>query len=800
MPSVNVFRLVFFLLLLPIFAVAQNRNISVGDSLTTDDVAAPWLSNSSDFAFGFRQLDNKDDHFLLAIWYNKIPDKTIVWYANGDNPAPRGSKVELTRDRGLILNNPQDEELWRSKFTRGAVAFGILNDTGNLVLVDENSKNLWESFNDPTDTLLPTQIMGRGGVLSSRLQRNNFSRGRFQFRLLHDGNAVLNPINMPSNYTYDAYYLSFTYDPANESNSGYRLIFHDSGFLYIERMSRERSYITEENEIAPATTHYHRATLNFDGVLTISQHPKNPTANDSWTENRSIPDNICLDLITNMGSGSCGFNSICSLGNDRRPSCKCPPSFSLIENDPYESCKPDFIQGCEEDGKSPPEALYEIETLPNTDWPNNDFELFKPYNVEDCKASCLHDCLCAVAIYRDNSCWKKTLPLSNGRYDRDTKGTAFLKVRKNNSTRQNPSAQVIPDAKDQDTLIIVVSILLGSSVFVNFLLVGAICLGFLFYYKKKMKRICQLHHEGVVERNLRQFTYKELIEATNGFKEELGRGSCGIVYKGEVETARVAVKKLDRVFEDSDKEFKTEVNVIGKTHHKNLVRLLGYCAEGQHRMLVYEFLSNGTLATFLFGDFKPSWNQRTNIAFEVARGLFYLHEECSSQIIHCDIKPQNILLDEYYNARISDFGLAKLLLMNQSQTKTNIRGTKGYVAPDWFRISPITVKVDVYSFGVLLLEIICCQRAVDIEVGGERGVLTDWAYDCYQEGRLDALVEDDAEALNDMKQLERFVMVAMWCLQEDPFLRPTMKKVMLMLEGIVQVSVPPSPCPFSSIS
>jgi hypothetical protein len=129
----------------------------------------------------------------------------------------------------------------------------------------------------------------------------------------------------------------------------------------------------------------------------------------------------------------------------------------------------------------------------------------------------------------------------------------------------------------------VVSILLGSSVFVNFLLVGAICLGFMFYYKKKLKRISHLDHEGVVERNLRLFTYKELIEATNGFKEELGRGSCGIVYKGEVETARVAVKKLDRLFEDSDKEFKTEVNVIGKTHHKNLVRLLGYCAEGQHR-------------------------------------------------------------------------------------------------------------------------------------------------------------------------------------------------------------------------
>ncbi|XP_059431249.1 G-type lectin S-receptor-like serine/threonine-protein kinase RLK1 [Corylus avellana] len=217
-------------------------------------------------------------------------------------------------------------------------------------------------------------------------------------------------------------------------------------------------------------------------------------------------------------------------------------------------------------------------------------------------------------------------------------------------------------------------------------------------------------------------------------------------------------------------------------------------------MLVYECLRNGTLASFLFGDFKPSWTQRTNIAVEVARGLIFLHEECSSQIIHCDIKPQNILLDENYGARISDFGLAKLLLMNQSQTKTKLRGTKRYVAPEWFRTSPVTVKVDVYSFGVVLLEIICCQRNVDMEARGERGILTDWAYDCYQQGRLDLLVEDDREALNGMKKLDRFVMVAIGCLQENPSLRPTMKKVMLMLEGIVQVPVPPSPCPFSSIS
>lgn len=292
------------------------------------------------------------------------------------------------------------------------------------------------------------------------------------------------------------------------------------------------------------------------------------------------------------------------------------------------------------------------------------------------------------------------------------------------------------------------------------------------------------------------------MESLCKFKEELGRGSCGVVFKGITDLTTIAVKKLDKVLKDSDKEFKTEVNAIGQTHHKNLVRLLGYCDEGQHRILVYEFLSSGTLASFLFGDSKPNWNRRVQIAFGIARGLVYLHEECRTQIIHCDIKPQNILLDEYFNARISDFGLAKLLMINQSRTETGIRGTKGYVAPDWFRSAPITVKVDVYSFGVLLLEIICCRRNVDCGNfdDDEKAILTDWAYDCYRAGRIDILVDNDDEAINDMKRLERFVMVAIWCLQEDPSLRPTMKKVMLMLEGIAPVTVPPSPCPFASVS
>lgn len=403
---------------------------------------------------------------------------------------------------------------------------------------------------------------------------------------------------------------------------------------------------------------------------------------------------------------------------------------------------------------------------------------------------------------------KKKLPLSNGRKDdKSVNGKALIKYMKHNLPPQSPGDCPYREKKDQDTLIIVGSVLLGSSVFVNLLFVGAACLGFFCIYHRKMKK--RQPDNTIVETNLRCFTYKELVEATNGFEEELGRGSFGIVYKGVIQLVSaniiVAVKKLDGVVQDGfDKEFKTEVNAISQTHHKNLVRLLGFCEDGEHRLLVYEYMSNGTLASFVFGNVKPSWTQRRHIALGIARGLAYLHEECNTQIIHCDIKPQNILLDDYYNARISDFGLAKLLMINQSKTNTAIRGTKGYVSPDWFRNTPITVKVDVYSFGVLLLEIICCRRSLEdnLENGEEEQfILTDWVWDCFQEGRLVDLVDHDKEAiLNEWDKLERFVKVGIWCIQEDPSLRPNMRQVSMMLEGVVDVPKPhcPSPLSFSS--
>ncbi|KAA8549589.1 hypothetical protein F0562_001393 [Nyssa sinensis] len=774
--------LLFLLLLIPFSVVAQtNGNITVGASLSATDEASSWLSPSADFAFGFHKLDN--NLFLLSIWFDKIPDKTIVWYANEGQPVPRGSRVDLTADRGLVLINPQGEELWKSLSITGAVAYGYMNDTGNFALKDGNSQDVWASFRFSTDTILPTKIMERGEVLTARQTETNFSPGRFQFSLLDNGNLVSYVLNLPTNYANEPYYHSDTNDDANSLNSGSQVVFNGSGYMYILRVNGQRFMLTQ-GDVVSTTYFYHRATLTYDGVFTQYYQPKNSTGNESWSALWSAPDNICTRSHMTQASGICGYNSVCRLSADQRPICECPPGYSSLDpNDQFSSCRPNFIQGCY-DGPGPhsSEDLYSIEELPNTDWPFSDYMHLQPFSEGECRNSCLQDCMCPAAIFRDQTCWKKKLPLSNGRTDRTERSKAFIKVGKGNfpqSPRLIPTPK--PRKKNQDTLILVGSVFLGSSVFLNFILIAAIFLGFFFIYKKKVRRIHR--GESIVETNLHCFTYKELAEATNGFKEELGKGAFGIVYKGEIDTGSgnfVAVKKLDRMVQEGEREFKAEVNVIGQTHHKNLVRLIGFCNEGSQRLLVYEYMRNGTLASFLFGDSKPSWNMRTQIAFGIARGLLYLHEECSTQIIHCDIKPQNILLDDYYNARISDFGLAKLLMIGQSQTHTAIRGTKGYVAPEWFRNMPVTVKVDVYSFGVLLLEIICCRRSVDMETSGvEYAILTDWAYDCYREGTIEALVEGDMEAMNDRTKLERFIMVAIWCIQEDMSLRPTMKKDLL---------------------
>ncbi|TKY70795.1 G-type lectin S-receptor serine/threonine-protein kinase RLK1 [Spatholobus suberectus] len=487
---------------------------------------------------------------------------------------------------------------------------------------------------------------------------------------------------------------------------------------------------------------------------------------------------------------------------NQRPTCNCPYGYSLVDpSNAFGGCQPNFTLACGADVQARPEELYEMHESRNFNFPLGDYEKIQPYTQQECQQSCLHDCMCAMAILGGDICWMKRLPLGNGR-EVELSDQHFVYIKTRVSRDFNPGANGElapapgPDSKKEGRA---KHILFGSlvvSLVVNSILLATFALFILL--KPKLKKVV-VQAASLLETNLYSFTYEALEKATWGFSEEIGRGSFGIVYKGQLEAAScnvIAVKRLDRLALEREKEFRTELSAIGKTCHKNLVRLIGFCDEGVNRLLVYEFMSNGTLADILFGQSKPIWNVRVGYASGIARGLLYLHEECDTPIIHCDIKPQNILIDEHFNAKISDFGLAKLLLSAQSRTNTMIRGTRGYVAPEWFKNVPVTVKVDVYSFGVMLLEIICCRRSALFESGEEeKAVLTDWAYDCCVEGRLHALVEDDKEALSDIGRLEKWVKIAIWCIQEHPEMRPTMGMVIQMLEGLVEVRNPPSPFP-----
>jgi serine/threonine protein kinase len=240
------------------------------------------------------------------------------------------------------------------------------------------------------------------------------------------------------------------------------------------------------------------------------------------------------------------------------------------------------------------------------------------------------------------------------------------------------------------------------------------------------------------------------------------------------------------------------VSTIGNVHHFNLVRFFGYCFEGTERLLVYEYMPNGSLDKYLFKRITErndlSWPQRFSIACDMARGLAYLHEGCRKRIIHCDIKPENILLDENFSAKLSDFGLAKLIDRQEPDTFTVVRGTRGYLAPEWFvSNTPITEKCDVYSYGMVLLELIGGRKNVDFKVSSAKCFFHVWVYDKVASSDFSEIVDKHLSEDVDDDQVMLVAKVALACVQEDPGQRPTMSKVVQVLEGNCELPLPGPP-------
>ncbi|CAL1409476.1 unnamed protein product [Linum trigynum] len=812
--------LLLLLLLLPFLVTSQsNRNVSLGSSLTAAASNAHWVSPSGDFAFGFEQVagTHDDGGYLLAVVLDKIPERTVVWSANRNNLAPRGSKVELTTGGRLVLTDPSGRQIWTPDTGERAASHGAMLDTGNFVLAAAAANvvsSMWGSFQDPTDTLLPTQALERDAQLIAKHSKSNYSESRFKFIMQGDGNLVMYTTHYPESQADEfAYWVTRNY-----IRESYSLALNQSGFLNL-LASNGTVLDTVFNGGGSSQDFYHRVTFDYDGVLRYYEHPKRNDSSNVWPMKWDSlyfePPNICTAVSGPLGSGVCGYNSYCELEDDNHRVCKCPPKYVFQDpSDESRGCVPDFDP---EDCRHPQESnnAFVLAAMPKVNWSESNYDSFPAETEDACQQSCLNDCRCALVTYSRETCTMKRSPLSNGRVEDAMSGKSLIKLRISNSSTTSSPPEYFPVPKEEEkngqTLFVVGLVLSACATF--FILFTAATFMLLTRRKKMKKKDRESGVKDVVlqrqndwlSRNLQSFSHCQLELATGGFTEVLGSGASGTVYRGVLppDQQLVAVKRLDKaVSEAQDQEFKTEVKVIGGTNHKNLVKLIGFCNEGLHRLLVYEFMSNGSLAELLFGggrNSRPSWYTRAEIASAVARGLFYLHEECSTQIIHCDIKPQNILLDESMTAKISDFGLAKLLKVGQTRTLTGIRGTKGYCAPEWFKNMPVTAKVDVYSFGILLLELVCCRSKLEMEAENEdEVVLADWAYECYQEGQVSRLVESDDDAMANIGKVEKFVKVAIWCIQDDPSLRPGMNKIIRMLEGSVQIPIPPDPASFMS--
>lgn len=299
---------------------------------------------------------------------------------------------------------------------------------------------------------------------------------------------------------------------------------------------------------------------------------------------------------------------------------------------------------------------------------------------------------------------------------------------------------------------------------------------------------------GIGTNNVRLFSYNSLRSATRDFHpwNRIGGGGYGVVYRGVFrDGTQVAIKSLSAGSKQGTNEFLTEINVISNIRHPNLVELIGCCVEENHRILVYEYLENNSLASALLGskskDYFLDWPKRAVICVETAIGLAFLHEEAEPHIVHRDIKASNILLDGNFHPKIGDFGLAKLFPDNVTHVSTRVAGTVGYLAPEYALLGQLTKKADVYSFGVLMLEIISGSSSSKAAFGEELLVLVEWAWRLREEGRFLGVVDPELTQFPE-DEVTRFIIVALFCTQAAAHHRPTMKQVVEMLTKQVHLN------------
>ncbi|XP_043692908.1 G-type lectin S-receptor-like serine/threonine-protein kinase SD2-2 [Telopea speciosissima] len=732
-----------------------------------------WSENRT-FELGFFSTDG-ESNWYVGIWYASIPIRTYVWVANRKSPVKNftSSVMRFTEDGKLVITDSGDRNVWRTENAEEAVSAQLL-ETGNLVLLSRKGTMVWQSFDFPTDTWLPgMNITSRTSVECWRSESDP-SPGNYSLRLKPPQYGEFELLfNGSKTYWSTGKWTGNSFANVPEMTVRYIYSFHffhpftaAASFMY--------TVISQDNSSRPPLTRFF-----IDSSGQLKQFTWS-TQMESWNMFWCRPENWCSVY------GLCGNLGFCS-SRTQRP-CECLAGFTPSDRRAWNSG--DFSGGCRHKDDylcNESDAFEEVGTV--------GFDAATGVSLSGsgsrsfCESSCLKNCSCIGITHNAETglCENihgNMLNLRNLTSGSTGEEVLYIRVGRQGSTKKKSK-------------LMTVALIGGICGLVA--IAGMAVLG-IFMLRKKRNR--KKEKEAVIPvTNLKVFSYKELSAATRGFSEKLGHGGFGTVFKGELpDSPPIAVKRLERPG-GGEKEFRAEVCTIGNIQHVNLVRLRGFCSENSHRLLVYDYMQNGPLSAFLRRDGQSlSWDVRFRVAVGTAKGIAYLHEECRDCIIHCDIKPENILLDTDFSAKVSDFGLAKLIGRDFSRVLTTMRGTRGYVAPEWISGVAITAKADVYSYGMTLLEIVGGRRNVEKPLSaGREGVMEEkwffppWAARQIIEGNVAGVVDERLAGGYDPVEVERLALVAVWCIQDEEVARPTMSLVVKMLEGTVEVTVPPPP-------
>ncbi|KAK2983613.1 hypothetical protein RJ640_023147 [Escallonia rubra] len=789
-----------FLVLARVVGCISGR-IGLGSRLLANEEQA-WASDNGTFAFGFTPAGSRDT-FELAIWFADLPgDRTLVWSAN-----IKDAILELDATGNLVLIDG-NTTAWTSNTSGAGVQTAVMLENGNFILYSINQNITWQSFSHPSDTLLPGQPLNVSLELTSAKSSPYSHVGYYTLKTLQQPTSLSLALtyNLPQSFTNYSYWTgpdisNVTGDAVailDESGS-FGIVYGASsnGAVYLYKNDGDNGGLSSGmNQLSRPLT-LRRLILETSGNLRLYRWDNDVNGSRQWVPEWAAVSNPC-DI-----AGICG-NGICNLDESKtNASCTCLPGTNYDAANDAPCLGNSSLTGKCGSRHENLTSKFKIAMVQQTNYYYYESSVIANYSditsVSKCGDACLSDCECVASVYGLNEetayCWVLK-SLEFGGYE-DPGSTLFVKVESNGSSTPESdgrSGDKTKGTENSRTKILVLPIVLSMTALIA--LLG--CLLYITVHRRRALKKA-LENSLVVSGAPMNFSYRDLQNRTSNFSRLLGAGGFGSVYKGSLgDGTLIAVKRLDRILPQGQKEFITEVNTIGSMHHMNLVRLRGYCSEGARRLLVYEFMKNGSLDKWIFLSLKCrdrllDWSTRFQIAVGTAQGIAYFHEQCRNRIIHCDIKPENILLDENFVPKVSDFGLAKLMGREHSQVVTMVRGTRGYLAPEWLSNRPVTVKADVYSYGMLLLEIVGGRRNLDMNFDAEDFFFPGWAFKEMTNGTPTKVADRRLEGAVEEEEVMRALKVAFWCIQDEVFMRPSMGEVVKMLEGSVDINLPPMP-------